>query len=198
MVKLQARTHVTATLSNAKRFPIDEAELKIDELPLHAIVRVQGRSNDRAFRAGCADVFGTALPDAEQTSALAHGRLAWVTPNEWLYFGPIEQESAVTGSLATAFHGLFATVTKLSDARVAFVVQGRRAAEFLAKGSGIDFASHAFPVGRAVTTRFAGIAAMIIRLAPLEYALYFDVSLAGFLLDWLIDSAAEFATPAHL
>ena len=191
MLKLQARTTVTSQFVMGHTFPVDTPSLRVSEVPLHEIIRIQGAASPHHasnYRVGLA----LNLPLPECSTQDKSKRLAWVGPNEWLVLCALEDEGGLFDELTRALADQFATVTLVSDSRVSFLVAGDVAADFVAKGCAIDLHVTAFPVGAVVTTRFAGLPAMLLHRDTLEYVLYFDVSMAGFLVDWLCDAAEEF------
>lgn len=192
MLKLQSRTTVTSQLVTGHTFPVDTPSLRISELSLHGIIRIQGDSESAQTRAIIESVLALALPLPERSTQDKSKRLVWVGPNEWLVLCALEEELGFLDALTNRLAGQFATVTLVSDSRVSFLVAGGVAADFVAKGCGIDLHATTFPVGAAVTTRFAGLLAMLLHRNTAEYVLYFDVSMTGFLVDWLSDAAEEF------
>jgi sarcosine oxidase subunit gamma len=192
MLKLQARTTVTSQFVMGHTFPVDTPSLRVSEVPLHEIIRIQGGSESAPTRAIIESVLALNLPLPECSTQDKSKRLAWVGPNEWLVLCALEDEGGLFDELTRALADQFATVTLVSDSRVSFLVAGDVAADFVAKGCAIDLHVTAFPVGAVVTTRFAGLPAMLLHRDTLEYVLYFDVSMAGFLVDWLCDAAEEF------
>ncbi|MFL9950027.1 sarcosine oxidase subunit gamma family protein [Paraburkholderia agricolaris] len=192
MLKLQARTTVTSQFVRGHTFPVDTPSLRVSEIPLHGIIRIQGGSESAQTRAIIESVLALNLPLPERSTQDKSKRLAWVGPNEWLVLCAVEEELGILNELTKALADQFSTVTLVSDSRVSFLVAGDVAADFVAKGCAIDLHATAFPVGATVTTRFAGLPAMLLHRDTCEYVLYFDVSMAGFLIDWLSDASEEF------
>jgi sarcosine oxidase subunit gamma len=193
MLSLQARTTVTPHLIAGRPFPVDTASLQVAEESLHGVIRVQVDRQSVQARAEIQAVLGLELPRPERCTQNGGTRLAWVGPNEWLVFCSVEDENAHLHALTDSLQGQFATMTLMSDSRVSFKVCGSASADFLAKGCAIDLGAGMFPVSAVVTTRFAGLPAMLLHRDTSEYVLYFDVSLADFLVNWTIDAAEEFA-----
>lgn len=195
MDKLIARTTVSPDFFDDSIFPVRTTTLQIAELPLSGIIRIQGRSNDNAFRSGVVSALGVQLPEAERVSVAREVRLAWAGPNEYLCFCPLASEEHCVSTLTLALAGQFATVTVVSDSRVAFVVAGEDATAFLAKGCSIDTHPSSFLPGHVVTTRFAGLPAMLMHRENGEYVLYFDIGYTEFVVKWMLDAAEEFTEP---
>jgi sarcosine oxidase, subunit gamma len=196
MDKLIARSTVNQDFVDSQSFPIAVSSLNISELPLGGIVRIQGRSSDPAFAAGVTTCLGVTLPAPE---SLARGNscvLAWAGPNEYLWFCDLAEEGAFVASLTGALTGVFANVTLVSDSRIGFLVRGVEARSFLAKGCSIDMHATAFGAGQVVTTRFAGLPAMLLSREEDEFVIYFDIGHAQYVLKWISDAAEEFVHAA--
>ncbi len=192
MLKLQARTAITPDFVAGRAFPVVAPALKIGEEPRHGLIRIQADAWATHTRADIEATLQLQLPLAESFTANGDVRLAWSGPNEWLAFCSIQDEASIVHSLRERFAEKFATVTLISDSRVGFSVAGPDAASFICKGCAIDVEADYFSSGTAVTTRFAGLPAMLVCREVSDYVLYFDVSMTGFVLDWLLDAVEEF------
>ncbi|WP_028219699.1 sarcosine oxidase subunit gamma [Paraburkholderia oxyphila] len=192
MDKLIARTTVSPGFFNESEFPVRTNSLRLEELPLSGIIRIQGKSEDGAIRLGVASAVGVPLPGPERVSEGGDVQLAWAGPNECLCFCPLASEERYATSLVNALAGQFATVTIVSDSRVAIQVSGADAAALLASGCAIDVHPSSFEVGHVVITRFAGLPAMMMHPESSEYVLYFDVSATEYVVTWLLKAAEEF------
>lgn len=192
MDKLIARSTVSAQFIDPAVFPIRFDSLRITELPLGGIIRIQGAGNDAAFRSTVTNALGVTLPEPERSTSNGEVRLAWAGPNEFVCFCPLAEEEQYESRLTGAFAGQFATATLVSDSRVGFRIAGEDAASFISKGCAIDMHPERFDAGRALTTRFAGLPAMLMRDQDDGYAVYFDIGYIEFILKWIVDAAAEF------
>lgn len=192
MDKLIARTKITPNFVGESEFPLRSARLHVSELPLAGIIRLQGETSNEAFRSGVQAALGVQLPVPERVSVTNEVRLAWAGPNEYLCFCPLGSEEKYESLLAGALAGQFAAVTLVSDSRVVFLVSGKDAAALMAKGCSIDMHPSTFAVGHVVTTRFAGLPAMLIHRDQGEYVLYFDIGYTEFMVKWLLEAAEEF------
>jgi sarcosine oxidase subunit gamma len=193
MLKLISRTLVSPQLVEEAKFPVKSEKVQISEMPLGGILRIQGNTVDPAFKVAVAAALDLELPEPEAMVAKGDLRLAWAGPKEYLCFCSIEDEARYEQSLRSSLMGQFATTTLMSDSRIAFVISGQSAAAFLSKGCSVDMDPACFGVGRVVTTRFAGLPAMIMCRDKNEYAAYFEVGYAQFLVRWIVDAAAEFS-----
>lgn len=193
MVELMPRATIGASLNNGAMFSIRSKSLEIDEMPLAGIIRLQLRDAERLPPDVMPSFVDGGLPGPQTWVSSLDCRVAWSGPGEWLCFSPLSYENELLESLTNALEGHFATVTLISDSRIAFDVCGIEASAFLAKGCAIDLRDAEFGVGKVVTTRFANVPAMLMRLDDLDFRLYFDVALAAYLMSWLRDAAQEFA-----
>lgn len=193
MDKLIARSALSPQFIDANLFPVDFGDLQIAELPLAGIVRIQGFAGDAGFRAAVTQALGVAVPEPEASTSQGDIRLVWGGPHEFLCFCPLAEEAQYR-SRFTAVAGCFVTATVISDSRVGFRMTGREAASFIAKGCAIDMHSEQFKVGHSTSTRFASLPALVMRHDEDVYVVYFDVGYIEFILKWIVDAAAEFAS----
>jgi sarcosine oxidase subunit gamma len=119
--------------------------------------------------------------------------VAWVAQSEWLVFLAPSAEPALLAALAAA--GVFAT--SIGDARTGISIEGARAAEVLARGTGIDLHPAVFREGRVCNTRLAQLAVMLARPPSVPgFHLWVDRSAGAWLWQWLLDAAGEFSGDA--
>jgi sarcosine oxidase, subunit gamma len=192
MVKLKARSTLAQEYVDKRVFPVQTPTLQIAELPLSGILRVQGRRSDTAFVSVVEGNLGVQLPEPSRTASNPDVTLTWAGPNEYLCFCALENEARYENALKTALEGLFAAVTLVSDSRFGVCISGSNAASFISQGCSIDMGTASFPVGHAVTTRFAGLPAILINRAQQEYHLYVDIGYVEYLLKWLAAESSEY------
>jgi sarcosine oxidase, subunit gamma len=194
MSELIARTLAATQWAPPERFPIGAPNLSIEELPLAGILRVQSGTDDPAWRTRFATVAGLALPASGQCHVdfQPDRFIAWSAPREWLFVCPLEEELARLEAFERVCDGGVAAATLISDSRIGFRATGIDAPVLLAKGTALNVDGGVFPPGSAATTRFAGLAAMIVHRLPGEYLIYFDVAYSEFLMRWWLDTADEF------
>jgi sarcosine oxidase, subunit gamma len=192
MVKLNARSTLAQEYVDKRAFPVQTSTLQITELPLSGILRVQGRRSDPAFVSVVEGNLGVQLPEPSRTASNPEVTLTWAGPNEYLCFCALENEARYETTLKTALEGLFAAVTLVSDSRFGVCISGSNAAAFISQGCSIDLGTTSFPVGNAVTTRFAGLPSILINRAQQEYYLYVDIGYVEYLLRWLAAESSEY------
>lgn len=194
MHDMTARTTAALQWAPVGRFPIATETLRLDELPLSGILRIQARSNDGEFPIRLAEATGIALPIPGRfhVDVLNRACLAWSGPGEWIYFCSIADEANRFSRIENICEGSIARITLISDSRIAFSVSGIDAPDLLEKGCSLNLSPLSFPTGCVATTRFAGVPSMVLHRRPGEYLLYFDVSYCAYLMNWWIDAASEF------
>lgn len=192
MVELNARSTLAQEYVDKRVFPVQTPTLQIAELPLSGILRVQGRRSDTAFVSMVEGNLGVQLPEPSRTASNLDVTLTWAGPNEYLCFCALENEARYENALKTALEGLFAAVTLVSDSCFGVCISGLNATAFISQGCSIDMGTASFPVGHAVTTRFAGLPAILINRAQQEYHLYVDIGYVEYLLKWLAAESSEY------
>ncbi|MFB9123772.1 hypothetical protein E2553_39425 [Paraburkholderia dipogonis] len=192
MVKFNARSTFSHEYVDKCVFPIQTSTLQITELPLSGILRVQGRQSDAAFVSTAGENLGVQLPAPSRTVSNGDVTVIWAGPNEYLCFCALENEAQYENALKSALEGKFAAVTLVSDSRFGVRVSGSNAAAFIAQGCSIDMDTGSFPIGHAVTTRFASLPAILIHRATREYILYVDIGYVEYILKWLVAESNEY------
>lgn len=194
MPKLVARRTDAAYWVGQGRFPIRTPKLFVAELTSVGIIRLQGRAEDPAFVQWVVSASGIGLPAFGRFAQQGEVMLASSSPTDWLVFCPLEREEALLMSLREGLGSVFATASVISDSRVGFQIFGEDAAEFIAKGCALDLHAERFPPAAVATTRFAGLPCMVIHDAAGHYRLHVDASYQHFMVDWLLDAAAEWSS----
>jgi len=170
------------------------ADIVMGERPHRCQIGIRGDAGDTAFTDALRSATALTLPSSAN-SFTAAGELAclWLGPDEWLILGPGGTESGVAAKLRSAFGGIHAAVTDVSEARTTITVAGPRARDLLAKGTSIDLHPRVFGPGRCVQTGFAG-ANIILR--QLDETPSFEIlvlnSFAEHLWTWLEGACREF------
>lgn len=193
MPRLAARWTDAAYWVGQGRFPIRTPRLIVTQLTSQGIIRIQGRAEDPAFVQWVTGSLDCALPAVGRFAQQGDVTLAWSSPTDWLAFCPLAREEALLKSLQEGVGDVFATVTLISDSRVGFQIFGEDATEFIAKGCALDVHAERFPPAAVATTRFAGLPCMVIHEAAGQYRLHVDASFQHFMVDWLLDAAAEWS-----
>jgi len=158
------------------------------------LLLLRGRPGDAAFREPVEHALGMALPLLANTSTRAGPwTLLWLGPEEWLLVLP-ESAAELARSVAAALgEGEAGAVVDLTGGRELLAVGGARAADVLAKGTGIDLHPRAFAQGRCAQTRLAHADVLLHR--PDESATFHVLvarSFADYVWRWLEDAALEY------
>ncbi|WP_329262233.1 sarcosine oxidase subunit gamma [Streptomyces sp. NBC_01478] len=169
--------------------------VRLAELPFLAqvIVRLDAKG-------AAADAVGLALGlslPLEPNTAVRAGELTvlWLGPDEWLVVGPPDSQRDLEHRIRAASGDEHVAVTDVSAQRTTLLVSGARARDLLAHGCPLDLHPRAFGAGRCAQTTLAR--AQVVLVARDEVGAGFWVlvrsSFAGYLTDWLLDAAAEYA-----
>lgn len=129
--------------------------------PLAGLGMILLRADPARSGAAIARALGMDLPARGQSSVASGRRLCWMSPDEWLLVLPAAQTADALRDLEAALAGQFALVLDVSDMRVAFAIEGARAAQVLAKLSPADLRD--LPDGAVRRTRAAQVACAIWR-----------------------------------
>jgi sarcosine oxidase subunit gamma len=176
----------------------DTARICLAEVPFltQLTLRVTPES---AAAAAVAGVLGAPLPTAPNTTCVSGDvEVLWMGPDEWLVVAPPDSEGLLE-ALEQAIGAEHATVVDVSDQRTAIDVAGADARELLLKGCALDLHPRAFGVGRCAQTLLARAQVVLVpRSDEPAYRVFVRASFAGYLLDWLLDAAAEYRGVAPL
>lgn len=196
MINLSARSALAEYHQDQTAACFHNGVIALAEIPLLAMVRVQGPGQDADFCQRMASQL-MPLPEPGLVTQKAPWRCAWIGPNEWLLIGPDEStvgntETAMLARLQPLLQGRVASATIVTDSRVAIAVQGQAAVPLLAKGCALDLHPAHFAIDRCAIARFARIPLLITRTRHDGYQLTVCRSQAVYLWRWLLDASAEF------
>lgn len=165
----------------------------ITELP-SAIVDVaarRGRTADLA--AAMRGELGLDLPPPGRFAEAGDVTVVWIRPETWLMLAPRGVEGELARRL-TAAAGDAGSIVDQSHGKTRLRLAGGSARQVLAKGCRLDLHPSAFTTGQAAVTPMAQIAAVLLqRDETPAYELVVGSSFAVPFLQWLTESAAEFA-----
>ncbi|MFF4573957.1 sarcosine oxidase subunit gamma [Streptomyces sp. NPDC001410] len=169
--------------------------IRLAELPFLAQVNVRLDAKSPA-----ADAVGLALGlqlPLEPNTVVHTGDVTavWLGPDEWLVVGRPGTERDLESRIRAAAGDEPVSVTDVSAQRTTLLVAGPRARDLLSHGCPLDLHPRAFGPGRCAQTTLAR--AQVVLVARDETRAGFWVlvrsSFAGYLADWLLDAAAEYA-----
>jgi sarcosine oxidase subunit gamma len=164
----------------------------LTEVPFLAAVNLRvDPESDAARRVG--ERLGTPLPVVPNTVAGAGSRsVLWLGPDEWLVVGPDGDAPALLALLGDEPD----SVVDVSANRTTVQVSGPSARDLLEKGCTLDLHPRAFGVGRCAQSTVAKAQVVLWQTADTPvYRLLVRGSFSGYLADWLIDAAGEYAVP---
>lgn len=185
--------HAAGRLAAATR--ASGGDLRLAEIPFLAQVNVRLDPKGPA-----ADAVGLALGlqlPLEPNTAVRSGDLGalWLGPDEWLVVGPAGSESGLESRIREAVGDEPAAVTDVSAQRTTLLVAGARAGDLLAHGCPLDLHRRSFGAGRCAQTTLARTQVVLVRRDERKPGFWVLVrsSFAGYLADWLLDAASEYA-----
>ncbi|MEU9156770.1 sarcosine oxidase subunit gamma family protein [Streptomyces sp. NPDC048417] len=169
--------------------------IRLAELPFLAQVNVRLDAKGPA-----ADAVGLALglPLPLEPDTVAHtGEVTamWLGPDEWLVVGRPGTERELEGRIRSAAGAEPAAVTDVSAQRTTLLVGGPRARDLLSHGCALDLHPRAFGPGRCAQTTLARTQVVLVAREESRAGFWLLVrsSFAGYLVDWLLDAAVEYA-----
>lgn len=142
-------------------------------------------------------LLGAGLPSDPNTWVPGDaGRIVWLGPDEWLVTSTAHTPAELERAVAAAVGPLGGAAVDVSAQRIGLRLTGSRVREVLAKGCSIDLHPRSFGRGRAAQTTLglAGVILLALSDSGDEFGVLVRSSFAGYLADWLLDAAAEFAT----
>src|SRR5215813_15057054 len=187
------RTHPLQAWSTA--FERLSGTVGIAAEPFVAMVDVR-LGAEAAARPGTAARLGADLPSVPNTWVPAGaGRAVWLGPDEWLLTSTTEAPEELEARVRAVVLPLGGAAADVSAQRIGLRLTGPRARDVLAKGCSIDLHPRVFRRGSSAQTTLglAGVVLLALSDAGDEYLVLVRSSFAGYLADWLLDAALEFA-----
>lgn len=172
-----------------------EGPARVAERPARAMVTVKGPP-EALIEAARAAV-GAAMPKPLRFEDGPGGRAAWMAPDELLLLPAAGRGEGVVATLEGRLAGGHVLVADVSDARVAFGVEGPAWRDVLAKATPIDLRPAAFGPGAFRRTRLGQVAAALACEAPDRAEVLVMRSVARYAAD-LLATAADPAAPLGL
>ncbi len=130
--------------------------------------------------------------DLGAEAATAGLTLRPASPGQWFAVGETALPRAAFAALEAALKTR-ADIVDQSHGRVRIVVRGKMAMNVLAKGTAVDLAIPAFPVGQSATTLIGHISAHVTRTGPETFELIVLRGFAESLWDDLVRMSLEFS-----
>lgn len=186
---LEAWKHDLAALT----WSIDGLVVKPEELVSATDLRIDASGPGAA---AVEDALGSALPVEPNTwTSTPAGQLVWLGPDEWLVTSTVSRPHELEGSIAKVVSAHGGAAVDVSAQRTAIRVNGVLARELLSFGCSIDLRPAAFPKGSSAQTSIGQAGVLILALGRGDdFRLFVRPSFAGYLADWLLDTAEELRT----
>jgi len=123
------------------------------------------------------------------------GRAVWLGPDEWLLTSTAEAPEELEDRVRDAVVPLGGSAANVSAQRITVRLTGERVRDVLARGCAIDLHPRVFGRGSSAQTTLglAGVVLLALNDAGDDYLVLVRSSFAGYLADWLLDAAFEFA-----
>ena len=161
-----------------------------------AKINLRGNIENKEFSSKVGKILGMILPnEACSTSNKEKITSLWLGPNEWLLVSnnEVPKETNVYELEQILFDNISKTnlgsVTNVTDHFTIFKLSGSNIFEVLSKGCPFDFDSRDFGDYKVVQTILNHVDVTIHRKSEYDVDLYVRRSFAGYLWDWLKDSA---------
>ena len=161
-----------------------------------AKINLRGNLENKEFVSKVGKILGMILPnEACSTSNKEKITSLWLGPNEWLLVSnnEIPRESNTYELEQILFDNISKTnlgaITNVTDHFTIFKLSGSNIFEVLSKGFTFDFSSDNFGDNKVVQTILNHVDVTIHRRSKSDVDLYVRRSFAGYLWDWLKDSA---------
>ena len=185
MAKLLAVSPLRASGSDVAVIKNDG--LLIEEVSGYGLIRLQVFSRGGIEEASLAEQSGLSFPGPGRVASTAHGFIGWAAPYEWILAIAVGADTGQVENLSQGFSGLPSAATVITDSRVLLKLSGTGARRLLAMGSGVDYHPCAFKAGTGVTTKLAGITAMVFQPEEDTFLVFVDRSHADYFWAWIKD-----------
>ena len=166
--------------------------VRISVEPYVAMVNIRlGTPNDEVTA-----VVGVQLPTAPNTwRPTGTGRAIWLGPDEWLLTSTADTPEALEARIRSAAMAAGGAAADVSAQRIMLRLTGPSVRKLLANGCAIDLHPRVFGLGDSAQTTLARAGIVLLGLSDVghDFVVLVRSSFAGYLADWLLDAAAEFA-----
>ena len=163
--------------------------INIHDAGLLGMISLRGDLSDSKLLKAVKVVCGCDMPDIRAVVQGDTGRAAWMSPDELLLILPYNQLDASLNKLETALEGGHFLAVDVSDARQMFELSGAFIREVLAKGSPADLSPDVLGLNEMRRTRLGQLPVAFWLTSDDKAHLICFRSVAGFVFDWLCNSA---------
>jgi sarcosine oxidase subunit gamma len=174
--------------------------IAIKEAGLQGMVTLRGDFSDPAMREAAEAAAGVAAPETRKVVRSGDRALAWMAPDELLLLLPYAEADAAAAAFEAKLEGRPGMAVTVSDARALFRLTGEGAREVIAKGAPVDLSRAAFGPGDLRRSHLGQLAAAFWQVSesPEVFEVICFRSVAGYVFDWLVDSAEAETLPGVL
>jgi sarcosine oxidase subunit gamma len=172
--------------------------VRVEETGLRGMVAIRGDFADATFREAVEALAGVGLPGVRKIAFAGDRALGWMAPDELLLLLPHADAPAAVADLSARLMGVHHLALDVSDARAVFRLTGEGARAVIAKGAPVDLSRGAFGAGDLRRSHLGQVAAAFWQVSddPETFELVCFRSVAGYVLDWLVASAAADTLPS--
>ncbi len=164
----------------------------LEEVRVYELLRLQVFSRGEVTETSLAAQSGLPLPGAGALVPIEQGFICWSAPCEWIIAVSADDDTQMAKALTHSLDGVLHSISVITDSRVLLRISGIGARRLLAMGSGVDYHPSVFKAGTCVTTKLAGVAAMVLQPEIRdEFLVFVDRSHADYLRTWLSDAAID-------
>lgn len=175
-----------------------EGSVMIAQHHYTGMITIRADLSDAKVKAKIKSLTGHAVPKQRRINGGQTDGLAWMSPDELLYFCP--SDVAETVAKLEAGIGGHAMVVDVSHSRAVFSIAGTGTREVLAKGAPIDLSPEGFGKGDYRRTRIGQVAAAfwLEDVTSQTFAIVCFSSVAEYMFDWLSNAASKGSLPEYL
>ena len=175
------------------------AAFSLRELPFMTQIDLRGSYADKAFLMAVNADLGCPLAAANTWSGDPLCATLWLGPDEWLIVTEDGRDAPIERALRHALGGLHYSITDVSASRVILEISGKNARTVLAKGCSLDLHAQSFTPLKCAQTLLAK-AQIILQCMDDRptFRLYVRNSFAHYVVEWLLDAAAEVSASEEL
>lgn len=175
------------------RYGLGEASLRLTPIAMARAWNLQGPGSNPPFAAAACALCAAALPCLPNTTVRSPAfTTLWLGPDSWLLVAREASASADLSARRDAINDAGGALFDLTAARVAYRLDGERAAVVLSKSCPLDFDARVFAPGGCAQSLLGQIGALIYRRHATSWVVMIARSYAGEGWRMLCQSAAQY------
>jgi len=161
------------------------------EKPVTGLLVLRADSAKTALSTALQKAVSLSLPERLSSVEASSHCVRWMTPNEWLLSGPLEEAYELEQSLRSQIDGPIAIVN-VSGGYTLLELKGSDAINILKKSTGYDVDPAHFPPGKVVNTTFSKAQVTLRALPDQAYELLVRRSFADYVCLWIQRAGKEY------